>query len=121
MWNQYDSKKEEIFPSDVRDELKSRKLWHVMDHKASTAEEICITVYENQKFRPFFKGWGSELGVHLSVYVDRAPFTDETGKIRIRYGFLIAIAVYDRCTNVAKEQFVPNLQLSIGYTQLHFD
>eukprot|EP01038_Epipyxis_sp_PR26KG_P007541 gene7541-10275_t len=58
-----------------------------------SSAEIVIEVYENEKHRPFFKGWGSIVGVHLSAYTDRNPFTDDSGRKSIsgRLGDVIPI------------------------------
>ena len=69
----------ESFPFELIEELKAKNLFPFVCPTESKCNHLTIEVYENQKYRPVIRDWGSVMGVHLFPYSDRRPLTDETG------------------------------------------
>lgn len=54
--------------------------------KINESSERCITiqVFQNEKWHPTLKTWGSVVGVHLNAVFDRSPWTNSDGTKVIR-------------------------------------
>ena len=76
-------------PEDLSEELiedlrlKGLLSFVVIDQSSNSA--ITLLVYENEKYRPIVREWGSAVGIHILPPLDRRPFTDDLGNHSIRY------------------------------------
>lgn len=62
--------------------LKGLLSFVVIEHSSNSA--ITLLVYENEKYRPIVREWGSAVGIHILPPLDRRPFTDDLGNHSIR-------------------------------------
>lgn len=69
----------EKLPFDLTEELKAKNLSAFVNLEESSCNLISIIIYENQKYRPLIRDWGSIIGVHIFPAVDRRPYTNERG------------------------------------------
>jgi hypothetical protein len=75
----------DTLPFELVEELKARNLFPFVDPQESTCNNLTIEIYENQKYRPVLREWGSVVGVHLFPPVDRRPYTNDNGTYALRY------------------------------------
>lgn len=68
--------------SDVEYELRAKNIYHFIQEERSNRDKIVVAVYENERWHPLLKTWGSVVGVHMHPVVDRFPLSDETGTYR---------------------------------------
>jgi hypothetical protein len=74
-----------VYSEDVEDELRAKNLNHFVSRNVCNSNELVFTVYENERWHPILKSWGSVGGVHLSDVFDRRHLTDESGNKSLRY------------------------------------
>lgn len=70
---------------DIEDELKAKNLSHFVSRNECNLDAITIRIYENERWHPILKQWGSVPCVHLNKLFDRSHLTDETGNNVYRY------------------------------------
>jgi hypothetical protein len=73
-----------VYSEDVEDELRAKNLNHFVSRNVCNSNELVFTVYENERWHPILKSWGSVGGVHLSDVFDRRHLTDESGNKALR-------------------------------------
>lgn len=71
-------------PESIEDEIKARNFSNIVLRDESSKDEIVIEVFQNEKWHPILKSWGSIEGIHLIKLFDRPPLTDDSGSNRIR-------------------------------------
>ncbi len=74
----------DTLPFELIEELKAKNLFPFVNAEESTCNNLTIEVYENQKYRPVLREWGSVIGVHLFPPVDRKPHTNDNGSKALR-------------------------------------
>ncbi len=75
-------------PEDLSEELiedlRLKGLLSFVVIEQSSNSAITLLVYENEKYRPIVREWGSAVGIHILPPLDRRPFTDDLGNHSIR-------------------------------------
>lgn len=74
----------EDLTEELLEDLKLKGLLSFVLFEQSTNSAITLLVYENEKYRPIVREWGSAVGIHILPPLDRRPFTDDLGKHSIR-------------------------------------
>jgi hypothetical protein len=75
----------EDISEEVIEDLKNKGLYPFVVRELSSNTAITISIFENEKYRPIVREWGSAIGIHLIPPFDRKPFTDDFGKRSIRW------------------------------------
>jgi hypothetical protein len=70
---------EYYFSEEIKDELKSRGLLPYVLPEQSHSTTIVLEVYQNERWAPLLKSWGSIIGIHTNAMFDRAAYSDRTG------------------------------------------
>jgi hypothetical protein len=74
----------EDLSEEILEDLKLKGLLSFVVFEQSSNSAITLMVYDNEKYRPIVREWGSAVGIHIFPPLDRRPFTDEPGKHSIR-------------------------------------
>lgn len=74
----------EDLSEEVVEELRVKGLYSFVAFNQSSNNSITLSVYDNEKYRPIVREWGSAVGIHLFPPLDRKPLTDDMGKHSIR-------------------------------------
>ena len=75
----------EDLSDEIIEDLKIKGLLNFVVFEQSSNSAITVMVYDNEKYRPIVREWGSAIGIHIFPPLDRRPFTDDLGKHSIRY------------------------------------
>lgn len=75
----------EDLSDEIIEDLKIKGLLNFVVFEQSSNSAITVMVYDNEKYRPLVREWGSAVGIHIFPPLDRRPFTDDLGKHSIRY------------------------------------
>lgn len=70
---------------DIEEDLKAKNLTHFVSRNECSLSEITIRIYENERWHPILKQWGSVPCVHLNKLFDRGHLTDESGNHVYRF------------------------------------
>ena len=74
----------EDLSEELIEDLKLKGLLSFVVFEQSTNSAITLMVYDNEKYRPIVREWGSAVGIHIFPPLDRHPFSDDLGKHSIR-------------------------------------
>ena len=74
----------EDLSDELIEDLKAKGLLSFVLFEQSTNHAITLLIYDNEKYRPIVREWGSAVGIHIFPPIDRRPFTDDMGKHSIR-------------------------------------